>query len=421
MNKLRIFDTDNLYEIWHTLSRNKLRSILTMFGVGWGIFMLVIMIGAGKGLENGVSQGVAGFAKNSLYVGSDRTSEAYKGFQKGRSWNLRRSDIELLRQKFPEIEHISPLNFGGRSSDNVVFEQKTGSFNIKGLYPEYYKIDPVKLIHGRNLNQIDIDESRKVCVIGERVFNDIFNGDQSNIGRYIRVNGIYVQVVGVIKQITSVNINGATDESLFFPYSTMTRVFNMGDVVHIIALSCYEKYPMSVMEDKIALQLKSYHDISPTDKGALFLINIEKQFKMMNYLFIGINALIWIVGLGTLLAGVVGVSNIMVVTIQERTKEIGIRRALGAAPREILLQIINETVLLTTVAGLMGLTAGVAILGLIGSSIEGNKDLFFKDPQISFNVAVAATVILIISGLLAGLVPATRAMKIKAIEAIREE
>jgi len=421
MNKLRIFDTDNLYEIWHTLSRNKLRSLLTMFGVGWGIFMLVVMIGAGKGLENGVTQGVQGFAKNSLYIGSERTTEPYKGFQKGRSWNLRSSDIDLLRNKFPEIENISPLNFGSRSSDNVTFEQRSGTFNIKGLYPEYYKIDPVNLIHGRNLNQIDIEESRKVCVIGERVFNDIFNGDASNVGNYIRVNGIYVQVVGVIKQITNVSINGSTDESIFFPYSTMTRVYNMGDVVHIIALSCYDRFPMSLMEDKLALQLKISHDVSPTDKGALFLINIEKQFKMMNYLFIGINVLIWIVGLGTLLAGVVGVSNIMVVTIQERTKEIGIRRALGASPKEILLQIINETVLLTTVAGLLGLTAGVGLLGFIGRVIEGNDEVFFKDPQISFEAAIAATIILMISGMLAGLVPATRAMKIKAIEAIREE
>lgn len=398
-----------------------MRSILTMFGVGWGIFMLVVMIGAGRGLENGVTNGIQGFATNSLYLWANQTTEAYMGYQKGRSWSMKREDIDILRQKFPEIEYISPMLFGERRSDNVSFEEQVGTFSTKGLYPEYNKIDPVKLLHGRTINQVDIDEGRKICIIGERVFNDLLNGDASKVGSYIRVNGIYFQVAGVIKQVTNVNINGATDETIFFPYTTMLRAFSMGDVVHLIAISCYNQFPISEMEDHIAEVVKKQHSVSPTDKGALFQLNIEKQFKMMNYLFIGINVLIWVVGLGTLMAGVVGVSNIMVVTVQERTKEIGIRRALGAAPSDILLQIVNETMLLTTAAGMMGLTAGVALLSAVGTAIEGNEELFFKDPQISFGVAVTAALLLILSGMLAGLVPAMRALNIRAIEAIREE
>lgn len=423
MSKIPFLDIDQMQEIIHTLSRNKLRSFLTMFGVAWGIFMLVVMIGSGKGLENGITAGIQGIPTNSCFLFTNRTTMPYKGFQQGRYWELKQGDLNIITQNIPEVELAVPTLFGGGGTDNTVYKEKTGTFTTKGINSDFFRIEPLKILDGRLINRIDVEEGRKVCVIGEKIFNDLFSNSPRVIGEYIRVDGIYFQVIGVVKATTQINMNGSSDEAVFIPITTMQRAYGKGDEVHLIAVTAKPDKSISDVEDKIGRLVRETHSVHPDDKSALWIMNIEKEFKKISMLFMGISTLIWIVGLGSLAAGVIGVSNIMVVTVQERTKEIGIRRALGAKPYEIIMQIVQETVILTVFAGLMGLTAGVGVLALVGKILSASQSdsVFFKDPQITFGIAISATIILIACGILAGLVPANRALKIKAIDAIREE
>ena len=415
-----MFDLDRWQEIWLTITHNKLRSFLTAFGVFWGMFMLVVMVGAGVALQRGMSSQIEGFATNSCFVWEQQTSEPYKGFKKGRNWNLENSDIPLLINKIPEIQYLAPVLFGGGGTNNVTRNDKAGSYGVKGNYPSYNLIDESKMVYGRYINDIDIVEMRKVCVIGERVYQVLFPKDEDPIGKSIQVNGIYFQVVGVARHTSDVNIGGNAEESVVLPFSTMQQAFNQGNKVHFMAVTAKPGIKVKVIEDKIHEVLKAKHNIAPNDKKANGGFNIEDQFNMFLYLGIGIAVLIWVVGLGTLFAGAIGVSNIMLVTVRERTREIGIRRALGATPRNIIAQILSESIILTLIAGIAGLMVGVGLLSLVGMALS-HGDQFFKDPQISFSVAIAAFFILLIIGTLAGFIPANRAMNIKPIEAIREE
>ncbi|HLP05152.1 MAG TPA: ABC transporter permease [Paludibacter sp.] len=416
-----IFDLDRWQEIWLTITHNKLRSVLTAFGVFWGMFMLVVMVGAGVALQRGMSSQIEGFATNSCFVWAENTSEPYKGLRKDRHWNMENADIQLLVNKVPEIQYLAPVLFGGGTgTNNVSRNEKSGSFGIKGNFPSYNMIDESKMIYGRYINDIDVAEKRKVCVIGERVFEVLFPDKENPLGKNIQVNGIYFQVVGVARHTSDINIGGNTQETVILPFSTMQQAFNQGNVVHFMAVTAKPGIKVKVIEDKIHAALKEAHDISPDDKKAVGGFNIEDQFNMFLYLGIGIAALIWVVGLGTLFAGAVGVSNIMLVTVRERTKEIGIRRALGATPRNIITQILTESVVLTLIAGVTGLMFGVGLLSVVGMALS-HGDQFFKDPQISFSVALAALFVLLVIGVLAGFIPANRAMNIKPIEAIREE
>jgi len=423
-----MFDIDRWNEIWNALAKNKVRSLLTAFGVFWGIFMLIVMAGAGKGLENGIVEGISKFATNSAFFWSERTSEPYKGFKRGRQWNMEAEDLVALRNNVPEIEYITPKNFGGRfgSGSNVIRGKKNGSFNVKGDYPDYVKIDPCTVLKGRWINEMDIRDKRKVCVIGEKVFEQMFDPKENPLGQYLKISGVYYQVVGLIKPETRININGRTEESISLPFTTMLQTYNMGNQVHFLAITAKRGVPVSVVEEKVKDFIKKKHSIAPTDVTALNSVNIEKEFKQMSGLFLGIQILTWIVGVGTLLAGVIGVSNIMLVIIKERTKEIGVQRAIGATPRTIISQIMMESVVLTTVAGYIGLSLGVGLLELVSRVLEstaGKSDdnVFFTHPEVSLTVAVSALMVLIVAGLFAGMIPATRAIKIKPIDALREE
>lgn len=422
-----MFDLDRWNEIWHALTKNKVRSLLTAFGVFWGIFMLIVMAGAGNGLKNGVVEGIGKFATNSAFMWSDRTGEPYKGFKRGRYWNMDSEDLRIIKEKVPEVEILSPKNFGSRnnSGPNTIRGLRNGSFNIKGDYPDYIKIDPVTIVEGRWINEIDIREKRKVCAIGTKVYENMYEKDEQALGTYLKITGVYYQVIGVIKPETQVNINGRTEESVFIPFTTLQQTHNMGNEVHLIALTAAKGVPVSVVEDKVKEIIKKRHSISPTDTQAITSINIEKQFMQMRGLFLGIAILTWIVGIGTLMAGVIGVSNIMLVIVKERTKEIGVQRALGARPVTIITQIMLESVALTTVAGYIGLSLGVGLLELINKVLESgpknSDEVFFRNPEVSITVAVSALVVLIIAGLFAGSVPAKRALQIKPIEALREE
>ena len=417
-----MFDLDRWTEIWVTITRNKTRSLLTCFGVFWGILMLVILLGSGRGMQNGIMRSVNGFATNSAFFFADRTSESYKGFNKGRQWNMRNRDVESIRREVKELSAISPIIWGNSSDKNIVYGMMSGTFNVKGVHPDYFQIETQKLFHGRLLNEVDERERRKVCLIGTKVKEVLFK-EEDPCGSYIRVNGIYYQVVGVVQQRASgVNIGGRSEECVFLPFSTMQQTLNQGDIIHFLCVAAKPDVQMLPVINKIKSIIKEQNFISPTDPQAVTALNLAAQFETFNNAFLGIDILIWIVGVGTLLAGIIGVSNIMMVTVKERTKEIGVRRALGAKPWNIISQIMSESLLITAMAGLMGLTVGVFLLDMVDQLIgDPVGETMLLHPAVSIQVALAATSILLLAGLLAGLIPAWRAMQIKAIDAIREE
>ncbi|MDR0232162.1 MAG: ABC transporter permease [Dysgonamonadaceae bacterium] len=417
-----MFDLDRFQEIWVTITRNKVRSFLTGFGVFWGIFMLVIMMGAGTGLQRGMMKGIKGFSTNSCFMGAAPTGEAYKGFKKGRNWSMRNRDLEILQRSIPELDVLSPVLWGGRFPNNVVYGDNSGTYSVRGLHANYQFIENPFLTQGRFINEIDIVQRRKVCVIGTKVYEDLFPTRGNPIGRQLRVNGIYFQIIGVAEGVQGMQLGARTSESVSIPFTTMQQINNQGDVIHMIAATAKPGHSVKAMEERMKEILKANNDISPTDTQAIWSFNMEEQFNMFSYLFLGIIILIWIVGSGTLIAGIVGVSNIMLVTVKERTKEIGVRRALGAKPKTIITQIMSESLVLTSIAGLLGLSFGVLCLHLADVYwLQKAENVFLSDPMVSFGTAIGSTIILLGSGLLAGLLPAARALKIKAIDAIREE
>ncbi len=402
-----------------------MRSLMTAFGVFWGIFMLIVMSGAGRALENGVMDGIKAFATNSAFFWTEPTSKPYKGFQRGRRWNYKNEDIQYLRDNVKEIEYLSPKLFGpnANSGDNTIRGKKTGSFNITGDYPDFYKIDPWTPVKGRLINEIDILHKRKVCIIGERVAEVMFEKEENPIGEYLQINGVYFQVVGVVHPETRMNFNGnRKTESIMIPFSTMQQTYNMGDVVHFFAVTSVPGVPVSQLETKLKDLLKNRHKVAPDDVQAVGSFNIEVEWVKYQGLFSGIQILTWIVGIGTLLAGVIGVSNIMLVIIKERTQEIGIQRAIGATPGKVIMHIVAESVFLTVIAGYIGLSLGIGLLELANMALDsGSDEVFFRRPEISFNMAVGAVSVLVISGIIAGLIPARRAVSIKPIDALRDE
>lgn len=417
-----MFDIDKWQEIWATISRNKARSIFTGFGVFWGIFMLVILLGLGNSFTGGIMKAVDGFAVNSCFFGARLTSEPYKGFRKGRSWNINNRDVEIIRQRATALEYISPMIFAQSGAKNAVRGQRTMTSEVRGVYPEHFYIEQQYILYGRLINDLDIKYNRKSCVIGKQVYETLFDEGEDPIGHYIRVNGIYFQIVGVIKPKSQASIGGDVESSIYAPFSTMQQAFNLGDVIYFMACTTKPGYPVSVLEEEVTSILKRNHNISPDDKKAVMSINLEAQVKIFSYLTFGVEILIWIVGIGSLFSGVVGIMNIMLVTVRERTREIGVRRALGAKPRAILAQIMNESLVLTFISGFLGLAFGVMILEIIRQiMLSAGGDSFFIPPFISISKAFFALFILSLSGLLAGLLPASRALQIKAIDAIRDE
>ena len=417
-----MFDLDSWQEVWVTISRNKRRSLLTAFGVFWGIFMLVVMLGAGNGLSEGIASEIQGFSENSAFFFTNATTVPYKGFRKGRYWNMHEEDLTVLEAQLSGIKYTVPFLMGGNV--HVSYRDKSTSCNTKGMSHKYNEMLPQHMIYGRYLNPMDIQDKRKVCVVGKKVYEELFHNGEDPVGKYIKLYNLNFQIVGVAEPaVQGVNVNGRDDEVIVIPYTAMQQIQNSGTLVHLIGVVANENVSMSILEPQVEAILKARHHIAPDDEGALESLNVEKIFKQFHLLFTGISILIWIVGLGTLLAGVVGVSNIIMVTVRERTNEIGIRRAIGAGPFTILFQIIKESTVLTVVAGFLGLAFGVFVLDVANTLFlqNGSGDTFFKDPQIHFTTALTAAFIIILCGIVAGILPATRALEIKAIDAIREE
>lgn len=410
-------DRDTCEEILVTITRNKTRSLLTAFGVFWGIFMLVVLIGGAQGLREEMASNFEGFATNSGFIASERTSEAYKGFRKGRWWDLELADVDRVAAINGVALATPNISYWGQMA---VYEENKYEAIVKGLYPEYEQIEHQEMTYGRFINDVDIREARKVCVIGKRIYEALFPSGEDPCGKYIRVNGIYYQIIGMCSSEGNVSINGSASESISIPFTTMQQTYNVGKTIHVVCFIMKPGHKVSAVEEDITRVLKEAHYIHPDDKQAVMYLDAEELFTMIDNLFIGISILTWMVGLGTLLAGAIGVSNIMMVTVKERTTEIGIRRAIGAQPKDILQQILSESMVLTSIAGMAGISFGVFVLNILETAANDAGEISVHY-QVSFGTAIGTCLLLIALGVLAGLAPAYRAMAIKPIEAIRDE
>ena len=412
-------DIDSYREILDTLTRNKSRSFLTGFGVYWGVFMLVALIGGGQGLKELLNQNFAGFATNSALVFAQPTSKAYKGFRKGRQWHMEYKDIERLKQRVPELDVVTPLLFS--NGGIAYYGDRKATISVNGAMPDYRFINSPKIYYGRYINESDMRDHRKVCVIGKKTYKELFKEGGDPCGKSIRIDSIYYQVVGVdFNMSEGVSLGGEAGTTVILPLTLMQQTYNRGNAVDLIAVTGRPGVVMSKVTDRIRETIARAHYIDPTDEQGAMVFNTEVLFQLLDNLFRGVNFLIWLVGLGTLLAGAIGVSNIMMVTVKERTTEIGIRRAIGATPRMILSQIISESIVLTLVAGMSGILFSVMILQMLelANTEDGIVSAHF---QVSFWTAIVAALAVSAVGVLAGLAPAARAMSIKPVDAMRDE
>ena len=415
-----LFDTDTFREILDSILRNRSRSLLTGFGVFWGVFMLMLLTGGGQGLKELLVQNFEGFAQNTCIVATNSTTKPYKGFKKGRTWNLEYSDVDRLKSMIPELETVSPsVSLWGKS---VVRDEHTASRAVvKGVRADYANIETPRIKYGRWINDADNLQERKVCVIGKRVYEELFPEGGSPLGERISIDGSYYTVIGVDwKDTGGISINGRASDAVSIPINQARKAYNLGNTVHLLCFTAKEGITMSDITPRVREIISRRHYIDPTDEQAMFLLNTQLIFGIVDNLFKGINFLIWLIGLGTLLAGVIGVSNIMMVSVKERTTEIGIRRAIGATPKQILGQIISESIVLTLAAGMLGIVFSVIILA--GVELAMTTDGILKAAfQVPFGTAVLAALLLTVLGVLAGLMPALRAMQIKPVDAMRDE
>ncbi|MCP4021845.1 MAG: ABC transporter permease [Desulfobacteraceae bacterium] len=406
---------DQFQEIFYTLEKNKLRSILTGLTVSWGIFMLILLLGSGYGLENGVHSAFEEDAVNSLWINPGRTSFQYKGLKQGRYIRFNQLDVTGLSRNIEEKEFISGRFYLG-SNTTVRWKEKTGKFQVMGAQPEYARIENIKIIKGRSLNDLDEKQIRKVAILGIEVQKELFL-HQYAIGQYIHIKGVPFQVVGIYDDPG----DKWTLDRIFIPMSAVQTVFHRTDRVHNIAMTIHAKdkeKAVGVEQDVRELIAKQHH-FSLKDKRALFTHNTLINYTKFMNLFANIRIFIWIIGIGSIVAGIVSISNIMVITVKERTREIGIRKALGETPGSVIRMILIESILITLGFGYFGLVGGVGLLEIMGNMITGIA--YFKDPQINMGVAFGSLMVLVISGALAGIFPARHAAHIRPADALRDE
>jgi putative ABC transport system permease protein len=421
---MSVFDLDHWQEIKTALLRNRTRTALTAFGVFWGIFLLMVMLGSGTGLRNGVTRGFAEGATNSFFIWTQRTQKPYRGMPAGRTLELDNHDVQAIRDKVPEVAIVAPRNqLGGfMGGNNVTRGRKAGAFNVTGDYPAIRRIQSFRMEEGRFLDPLDVADGRKVAVIGTHVREVLFKEGEKPIGDSIEIRGVYFQVVGIFSSLQSGDQGERESQTIFIPFTTFQRAFNFGDRVGWLAVTSKPSVPASVAEDKVLELLRSRHKVAPDDSRAFGHWNTEKEYSKIQSLFGGIGILVWLVGIGTLAAGAIGVSNIMLIIVKERTKEIGVRRAVGARPSAIVAQIVLESVILTASAGYLGLVAGVALMTLVGNLLPADGgNTMFANPDVGIGEALRALAILIGAGIFAGLAPAQRALQVSPMVALRSE
>ena len=424
MNSPRvIFDKDTWQEIFGSISKNKTRTIITVIGVLWGIFIYIALSGAAKGLDNGFERQFENIAMNSMFIWGMQTSVPYDGFKTGRNITLKLSDIDIIRQRVPEVEFIAPRNvrgvFGG-AAPLVVRNNKSSNYNVYGDYPEYTRIATKKIFDGgRFINEEDIKYSRKVCVIGEKTKMELFEKDENPIGQYIRVDNIYFQVIGVHKFIPGGGFE--TDGDIYIPFETFQKIYNTGDRVQWFTIAAYDDADVVAVEKDVKATLKKIHRVSPDDERAFGGFNLGEIFNKIIGFSKGMTLLSLIVGIATIIAGVIGIGNILLISVKERTKELGVRRALGATPSEVRNQIIIESVFLTLIAGILGIILGALVLSGVNLATADLTDFPYTNPTVPIPFILGALFIMIFLGTLIGLIPAQRAVSIKPIDALREE
>ena len=412
-----MFDIDKWQEIFSTIRKNKLRTFLTGFSVAWGIFMLVVLLGTGVGLENGVRREFESDATNTVRIFGGRTSVAYNGMQVGRVIQLTNDDFDRVKYLIPQADNISARRMVWFENNKISYKKEYGTFTIWGVHPDMKTIEQAQIVEGRFINDVDIKEVRKVLIISKIIADEIFRYGEEPLGKYVKIGSIPFQVVGIYEDISKYD-----NRIAYIPVSVSQKVFAGSNRINTIL---YTTGDMTIAENEASIAMlredfaKRYR-FDPKDERALWIRDSLKEYRRFQNLFVTIKLFIWVIGIGTIAAGIVGVSNIMVIVVKERTKEIGIRKAIGATPWSIVGLILLESVFITTFAGYFGLVAGVGLLELLAPLFESN-DSFFVNAHADFGIAVGATLVLIISGTIAGFVPALRASKIKPIEALRDE
>jgi putative ABC transport system permease protein len=419
-----MFNRDRWEEIIEALSSNWFRTVLTAFGVLWGIFILVILLAASKGLENGVKADFGDIATNTMFMWTQTVSKPYKGLPKGRRFSYKLGDVQAIRDNVPNLRFISPRNqlggFGG--SNNVVRGLKTGAFNVYGDYPEIIQQQPMDITSGRFLNYGDINEKRKIAIIGEGVKTAMYDLNEDPIGSYIKINGVNFLVIGTYKKKGNGGDSEEDQKEIYVPFTSFSQAFNRADDVGWMAITAEDGSSITELKPQIFEVVKQRHSIHPEDDRAIGNFDLYEQYSRIESLFFALKIVAYFVGILVLLSGSIGISNIMLIVVKERTKEIGIRRALGATPWSIRGQVLMESVFLTIISGMMGICLGALVIYAINSLLVsiGPVDMF-SNPSVDIKVVTTALVILIVSGLLAGLIPAQNAIKVKPIDALRTE
>lgn len=417
-----IFDSDTWQEIFGSIKKNKLRTAITIIGVLWGIFLFITLLGAARGMENGFEKNFRNMATNSIFLWAQRTSVPHKGYQRGRRLRLKDSDVEAVKRQVPEIAFIATRDVRGMfGGPPATVKRKTNSktYKLFGDYPILDKVSKVKLFDGRFLNLTDIDEEKKVCIVGEKVVDELFEKNETPVGSFIEINGSYFQVVGTYKQNNTSFFEG--DDSIYIPFSTFRKMYNTGDDIGWMTIAAYDDADIVQVEKDVKAVLKRIHNVAKEDERAFGSANFGEIFNKIKGFVTGIKFLTWFVGIATLIAGVIAIGSILLITVKERTNEIGIRRALGATPSKIRGQIVLESVFLTLIAGTLGIIFGGFILMILNGQFGDSEDFPFVNPTVNIPIAIGAVLALVIFGTLIGLIPAQRAVNIRPIEALREE
>lgn len=416
---------DRWNEILESLTANWARTVLTAIGVIWGIFILVILLAAGNGLENGVKKDFSGIATNSMFMWTQSTTKSYKGFPKGRQFNFELADVEAIEQQVPGLKYISPRNqlggFGG--NNNVVRGLKSGAFNVYGDYPEIIFQQPMDITLGRFINYNDIQKIRKVAVIGSGVKSALYEKDEEVLGSTLKINGVNFMVIGMYKKAGNNQNAEEAQKEIYVPFTAFSQAFNRGDEVGWMAITAQDDKSITNLKDEIVDVVKVRHTVHPEDDSAVGYFDLFEMYNKVNGLFIALDAVAYFVGILVLLSGIIGISNIMLIVVKERTKEIGVRRALGATPWSIRGQILLESIILTIISGMLGIVLATLVLFGVNRWLDSidTTEMMFINPSVNLGVVITALFILIISGLLAGLIPAQNAIKIKPVDALRTE
>lgn len=419
-----MFSRDRWKEILDVLSANWFRTVLTAFGVFWGIFILIILLAAGKGFENGVNLDFGDIATNTMFMWTRTATKAYQGMPKDRRFNYVLADVDEIRQNVPDLLYISPRNqLGGfNGSNNVVRGIETGAFDVYGDYPEIIKQEPMDITSGRFINHSDIKEKRKVAIIGDGVRSSLYDTDEEVIGTYIKIQGVNFMVIGTYKKKSSGGDGEEDQKQIYVPFTAFSQAFNMGNRVGWMAITAIDGTPITLIKERIFNIVRKNHKIHPDDERAIGHFDLYEEYSKVQRLFTAIRVIAYFVGILVLLSGVIGVSNIMLIVVKERTKEIGIRRALGASPWSIRGQILTESVFLTIISGMAGIVFSSFLIYLINLAIDSSGPVdMFANPSVNLGVVTAALTILVISGLFAGFIPAQNAIKVRPIEALRTD